>query len=287
MDTMALQLKDISLPSTSLESYLCKINQLPILTLEEERTLAIRLHDDGNLSAARQLITSHLRFVVHVAKSYKGYGLPLGDLIQEGNIGLMKAIKRFNPHEGVRLITFAVHWIKSEICDFVVRNWRLVKIATTKAQRKLFFNLRKQKKTLQSLTPSEAASIAEDLGVKEKDVIEMEKRLFYKQEAHYDTVENYEEEDALTHMQVNHQQALIQTNDPAQQFLDAENPYEQSLETAIKQLDLRSQTIVKNRWLADQKITLQSLAQQFNISVERVRQVEKTALQQLKNYLVQ
>lgn len=286
MNTTALQLKDFALPTTGVEAYLCKINQLPILTPEEEQDLAIQLYDHGDLSAARQLITSHLRFVVHVAKSYQGYGLPFGDLIQEGNIGLMKAVKRFNPHHGVRLITFAVHWIKSEICDFVVRNWRLVKVATTKAQRKLFFNLRKQKKTLQCLTPSEAASIAEDLGVKEKDVLEMEKRLFYKQDGHYNTVESCEEEDASIHMQVNHQRALTQTDDPAQQVIQGENPYEQPLEAAIEQLDLRSQTIVKNRWLTEKKETLQSLAEQFGISVERVRQVEKAALQQLKSYLV-
>ena len=223
MSTVALQPKDFALPTTSVDAYLCKINQLPILSQEEEQALAVQLYDKGDLNAARQLITAHLRFVVHVAKTYRGYGLPFGDLIQEGNVGLMKAVKRFNPHQGVRLITFAIHWIKSEICDFVVRNWRLVKVATTKAQRKLFFNLRQKKQSLQCLTPSEATSIAEDLGVKQKDVLEMEQRLFYKQDVHYNTVENYEEDDNALHMQVNHQRTLTQNDDPAQQLLQTEN----------------------------------------------------------------
>ena len=197
----------------------------------------------------------------------------------------MKAVKRFNPHHGMRLVTFAVHWIKSAICDFVIRNWRLVKVATTKAQRKLFFNLRRQKQTLQCLTLSEAHSIAEDLGVKPEEVLEMEKRLFYKQDAHYNTIENYDEEDASAQVQVHHQRAIAQNDDPAQYITQSEAPSKYALETAIEQLDLRSQTIIKNRWLAEKKMTLQALADQFEISVERVRQVEKAALQQLKSHL--
>lgn len=285
--TKALKL-NMQLPATSLDAYLSKINHFPLLSASQEQTLAIQWYDNGDLNAARELVSSHLRFVVHVAKSYKGYGLPFADLIQEGNVGLMKAVKRFDPYQGVRLVTFAIHWIKSEICDFVIRNWRLVKIATTKAQRKLFFNLRRKKEHLQCLTSTEADSIAKELGVNQKEVFEMEKRLFHKEDPSYNTLENYDEDNNLT-LKINDTQTDETTttfDDPAHLLMQQENQKIYPLEQAIQQLDQRSQAIVKNRWLSDKKMTLQELAKEYKISIERIRQIEKVALQQMKQYLI-
>lgn len=276
----ALQTIDIRLPVSSLEAYLHYVNQIPLLTQEEEHELALKLQNDNELAAAKRLILAHLRYVVRVAKGYLGYGLPLADLIQEGNIGLMKAVKRFNPNLGVRLVTFAMHWIKAEIHEYILRNWRIVKIATTKAQRKLFFNLRQLKKHLGWMTMQEVRDVAKDLGVKTETVREMEMRLATS-DVSFEAHQDYDEDESTFvpagYLEDNHY-------NPAQQ-LERADWSEQSNETmykALDQLDTRSQDIIRTRWLNEEKLTLQDLAEKYQISAERVRQLEKNAMQKLR-----
>ncbi len=269
-------------PLGSLDSYVSHISQIPILSKEEEVALATRLREDGDLGAARQLVLSHLRFVVHIARGYAGYGLPLGDLIQEGNIGLMKAVKRFDPGVGVRLVSFAVHWIRAEIHEFVLRNWRLVKVATTKAQRKLFFNLRRLKKNLAWLSEAETQAVAKDLGVEARDVREMEQRLAARDLA-FDPAPDADDEESFSPGLY-----LPASNaDPAIE-LEKEEWEEDSndrLNVALEKLDERSRNILRKRWMTEDKATLHDLAHQYGISAERVRQLEVNAINKLKTLM--
>ncbi|NNJ66113.1 MAG: RNA polymerase sigma factor RpoH [Xanthomonadales bacterium] len=264
----------------SLDAYIQEVNKIPVLTLEEERDLARRYRDDGDLEAARRMVLAHLRFVVHVAKGYTGYGLPLGDLVQEGNIGLMKAVKRFDPEHGVRLVSFAVHWIRAEMHEFILRNWRIVKVATTKAQRKLFFNLRKSKKRLGWLNYEEVHAVARDLGVKPEVVLEMESRLSG-QDIGFDLPPNADDE-----MPYVAPAAYLEnkSSDP-EQTLEAQNWTEHNntlLNAGLDELDERSKDIVRSRWLQDNKMTLQELANRYGVSAERIRQLEANALRKMR-----
>lgn len=277
----SLQRFDLHLPASSLEAYLQYVNQIPLLTAEEEHELAVKLQQNNELSAAKRLILSHLRYVARVAKGYQGYGLPLADLIQEGNIGLMKAVRRFNPNMGVRLVTFAMHWIKAEIHEYILRNWRIVKVATTKAQRKLFFNLRNLKKRLGWMTQQEVNDIAQDLKVKPETVREMEMRLATS-DASFD---GHDDDDEDHHHLAPAGFIEDMRYNPAQQLENADWS-EQSSDTiyqALGQLDERSQDIIRTRWLDENKLTLQDLADKYQISAERVRQLEKQAMQKLRN----
>ncbi|WP_204796990.1 RNA polymerase sigma factor RpoH [Oceanisphaera litoralis] len=268
-------------PQGSLEAYIQAVNTIPVLSAEEEKSLAERLQNDGDLASARQMIMSHLRFVVHIAKSYSGYGLPQADLIQEGNIGLMKAVKRFDPTVGVRLVSFAVHWIKAEIHEYVLRNWRVVKVATTKAQRKLFFNLRKSKKRLGWFNQQEVEMVAENLGVLPAEVLEMESRMSAQDQA-FDLASDDDDKDTSfspVHYLQDH------ASDVAQQVEEAnwEQTANRRLRAALATLDERSQHIIQARWLdEDDKTTLQTLADEYGVSAERIRQLEKSALKKLK-----
>ncbi|MDH1712331.1 MULTISPECIES: RNA polymerase sigma factor RpoH [Acinetobacter] len=271
----------LSAPGVNLGAYISTVNQIPILTAEQEKELAERYYYDQDLDAAKLLVMSHLRFVVHIARSYAGYGLPQGDLIQEGNLGLMKAVKRFDPNMGVRLVSFAVHWIKAEIHEYVIRNWRIVKIATTKAQRKLFFNLRSLKKSSKKLTLQEAQSIANDLNVTPEQVLEMEGRL-----TAYDAAfeaQGEDDDEGSTHVAP---ALYLEDNryDPAR--LAEEDDYEEqstnALHDAMEQLDDRSRNILQRRWLDDEKSTLHELAAEYNVSAERIRQLEKNAMEKIK-----
>lgn len=269
----------LSTPGVNLGAYINTVHQIPILSPEEEKELAHRYYDEGDVEAARLLVMSHLRFVIHIARSYSGYGLNQADLIQEGNLGLMKAVKRFDPNKGVRLVSFAVHWIKAEIHEFVIKNWRIVKVATTKAHRKLFFNLRSLKKSSNQLTLDEAAAIAQDLGVTVKQVLEMESRL-----TSYDAsfeLQDSDDDDGRYAPQL----FLEDGYDPAQVVEDAdwEENTTTALQSAMQTLDDRSRDIITQRWLADNKSTLHDLAAQYNISAERVRQIEKNAMDKIKN----
>ncbi|HLR17442.1 MAG TPA: RNA polymerase sigma factor RpoH [Alcanivoracaceae bacterium] len=270
----------LMVPGTSLDSYVQAVSAVPILTVEDEQALARRWFDDEDVEAARGLVLAHLRFVVHIARSYTGYGLPLADLIQEGNVGLMKAVKRFDPNVGVRLVSFAVHWIKAEIHEYVIRNWRVVRVATTKAQRKLFFNLRGSKKRLAQLTLEERERVAEDLGVRVQDVQEMEKRLG-SYDASFDGPMN-DDEDSVFMSPAQYLES--QTLDPAEIVVneDTSDRYASSLSTALMELDDRSRDIVERRWLADQKSTLQELADQYGVSAERIRQIERAAMKKMQ-----
>ncbi|ASK78072.1 RNA polymerase sigma factor RpoH [Paraphotobacterium marinum] len=267
--------------SDSLESYLQSVNNYPMLSAEEEKKLAERLYNDGDITAAKDLIMSHLRFVAHVARGYKGYGLPMSDIIQEGNVGLMKAVKRFNPEVGVRLVSFAVHWIKAEIHEYVLKNWRIVKVATTKAQRKLFFNLRKNKLKLGWFSKEEVNMVANQLGVDESEVLEMESRL-----SALDYSFDLPNDNDDTKPQSNSPVFYLEdkSSDLAKDFESNnwESNANEKLAKAMKTLDERSQHIIKTRWLDDDKVTLQDLAKFYNISAERVRQLEKSALKRLK-----
>ncbi|EXB27481.1 alternative sigma factor RpoH [Acinetobacter sp. 1000160] len=270
----------LSAPGVNLGAYISTVNQIPILTAEQEKELAERYYYDQDLDAAKLLVMSHLRFVVHIARSYAGYGLPQGDLIQEGNLGLMKAVKRFDPNMGVRLVSFAVHWIKAEIHEYVIRNWRIVKIATTKAQRKLFFNLRSLKKSSKRLTLEEAKSIANDLNVTPEQVLEMEGRL-----TAYDAAfeAQGDDDDDTPHTAP---ALYLEDNryDPAR-LIEEEDYEEQStsaLHEAMDQLDDRSRNILQRRWLDDDKSTLHELAAEYNVSAERIRQLEKNAMEKIK-----
>ncbi len=263
----------------SLDSYIQEVNRIPVLSLEEEQSLARRYRDEEDLDAARMLVMSHLRFVVHVARGYSGYGLQLGDLVQEGNIGLMKAVKRFDPDQGVRLVSFAVHWIRAEIHEFILRNWRIVKVATTKAQRKLFFNLRKQKKRLGWLNQSEVNRVAEDLGVKPEVVMEMESRLSG-QDIGFDLPTD---DDESTYMApAAYLEGLSASPDEAAEAQDWEQHHHNLLFDGIETLDDRSRDIIQSRWLLEPKVTLQELADKYGVSAERIRQLEAAALKKLK-----
>ncbi len=268
--------------SGSIEAYVQSAYSIPMLTAEKEHELATRLYSEDDLKAAQELIMSHLRFVIHVAKGYAGYGLPQADLIQEGNVGLMKAVKRFNPEVGVRLVSFAVHWIKAEIHEFVLKNWRIVKVATTKAQRKLFFNLRKNKKRLGWFSNDEVKNVAETLGVSTKDVLEMESRMSNQDQAFELSTDDDDNASASAYSPA--QYLEDKQSDLATEVEDSnwEQHANKRLSNALVSLDERSQDIIRTRWLHDDKSTLQELANKYEISAERVRQLEKNALAKLK-----
>jgi RNA polymerase sigma-32 factor len=269
-------------PVGSLDSYIDRVSQIPVLSKEDEIALAVRFRSEADLDAARQLVLSHLRFVVHISRGYLGYGLPMGDLVQEGNVGLMKAVKRFDPTVGVRLVSFAVHWIRAEIHEYVLRNWRLVKVATTKSQRKLFFNLRKMKKNLAWLSEAETAAVARDLGVDVADVREMEQRLSARDMSFDPTPESDEEEAYSPAMYLPASNA-----DPAIEVENEEweEDSAERLTMALEKLDERSRSILKRRWMAEDKATLHELADEYGISAERVRQVESNAINKLKGLM--
>ncbi|MGI2258447.1 RNA polymerase sigma factor RpoH [Shewanella sp. GXUN23E] len=268
--------------SASLDAYIQSVNSIPVLDAEEEYRFAKRLQETGDLQAAKMLIMSHLRFVVHVAKGYSGYGLPQADLIQEGNIGLMKAVKRFDPDVGVRLVSFAVHWIKAEIHEYVLKNWRIVKVATTKAQRKLFFNLRKAKKRLGWFTDAEVDMVAENLGVSKEDVLEMESRMAAQDPAFDLASDNEDDHDFAPALYLEDHSSDIAAQVENDNW---ENDAQARLLSAIKTLDERSQYILQTRWLDDDKATLQELADKYQVSAERIRQLEKNAMNKLKQQL--
>jgi len=263
----------------SLDAYIQEVNKIPVLTVEKEQALARRYRDEEDLDAARLMVMSHLRFVVHVARGYAGYGLPLGDLVQEGNIGLMKAVKRFDPDQGVRLVSFAVHWIRAEIHEFILRNWRIVKVATTKAQRKLFFNLRRQKKRLGWLNQAEVNRVAEDLGVKPEVVTEMESRLAG-QDIGFDMTNDDDESSYVA--PAAYLEGLTVSPDEVAEAADWELHHHNLLFDGVESLDDRSRDIIQARWLMDPKTTLQELADKYGVSAERIRQLEAVALKKLK-----
>ena len=278
-----LQPMDVSAPGQNLEAYLSSVQNIAILTPEEEKRLAEDLYYRNDLEAARQLVMAHLRFVVHIARGYSGYGLPQADLIQEGNIGLMKAVRKFNPEVGVRLISFAVHWIKSEMHEYIIKNWKIVKVATTKAQRKLFFNLRSQKKELNWLTDDEIKTISDELGVDEKSVKEMESRLSSTDMSFDPPTEANDEEASFSPAGF----LADETKDPADliEREDSEEYSHELLHKALSALDSRSKEILIDRWLQDQKLTLHELADKYGVSAERIRQIEKAAMEKVKSYI--
>ncbi|HEX6927658.1 MAG TPA: RNA polymerase sigma factor RpoH [Gammaproteobacteria bacterium] len=271
-------------PVGSLDAYIRAVYSIPMLEADEERALAVELHDHDNLDAARSLILAHLRFVVHVARGYQGYGLPLADLIQEGNVGLMKAVKRFDPEVGVRLVSFAVHWIKAEIHEYILRNWRIVKVATTKAQRKLFFNLRKAKKRLGWFNHDEVEAVARELGVTPREVMEMESRLSG-QDMAFDGPQDESDEDRTF---APSGYLMDKAPDPAEynEEEDWEMKGEERLFAALRTLDPRSRDILQQRWLNEPKSTLQELANKYGVSAERIRQIENNGMKKLQNMLV-
>ncbi|MGB0466874.1 MAG: RNA polymerase sigma factor RpoH [Pontibacterium sp.] len=279
----SLQTIDILSPGRNLEAYVQSISAISILTVEEERTLADRLYYDEDVEAARQLVMSHLRFVVHVARSYSGYGLPLGDLVQEGNVGLMKAVRRFDPTMGVRLVSFAVHWIKAEMHEFILRNWRIVKVATTKAQRKLFFNLRSKKKGLSWMTNDEVNAVANDLGVEAKTVREMEGRLASNDTAFDAPVGD--DDEAPAYAPAHYLEDLSANPATQAEAADWEADSQQRLMQAMKNLDERSQDILIQRWLSEEKSTLHELAAKYQVSAERIRQLEKNAMKKIRTVM--
>ena len=284
MTTTALAMRPTELmlagPLGSLDHYIQAANAIPVLSADEERELATRLRDSNDLDAAKRLVLSHLRFVVHVARGYAGYGLQLGDLIQEGNVGLMKAVRRFDPNVGVRLVSFAVHWIRAEIHEFVLRNWRLVRVATTKAQRKLFFNLRKAKKHLGWLSKEEAEAVAADLGVTTRDVAEMEQRLYGRDVSFDPDPEDDETFAPATYLP-------SPNSDPAHAVErdNSDTNDHDRLAAALAKLDDRSRAILSRRWLAESKATLHELAAEYGVSAERIRQIEANAIAKLKKQL--
>ena len=280
-----LQPSKLNSPGKDIESYLSSIHAIPILTKEQEQELALKLYEEDDLDAARQLVIHHLRFVVHIARSYQGYGLPLGDIIQEGNVGLMKAVDKYDPHRGVKLVSFAVHWIKAEIHEYILKNWRLVKIATTKAQRKLFFNLRSKKKSLDWLTKEEAEKIANDLNVEVKDVLHMENRLSSNDSSFDAPAPTGSDDDEIMSPS---QYLEDKTYDPEVIVANeqADNVNKNDLVEALKILDDRSKDILQRRYLGDQKATLHDLADEYEVSAERIRQIESSALKKLKSVMV-
>ncbi len=267
------------LPTGSIDAYITAAYQIPVLTPEEEKELSLRLRDHGDMDAARRMVLSHLRFVIRIARGYLGYGLPLPDLIQEGTVGLMKAVRRFEPDVGVRLVSFAVHWIRAEIHEYILRNWRIVKVATTKAQRKLFFNLRSAKKRLGWFTYDEVQAVASELGVKPETVLQMESRLA-NQDMAFDGSEGDEEDGPaapssyLPDMRMEPASCLEREN--------TEKDERERLYAALSGLDERSKTILKARWLSEKKQTLHELAEQFGVSAERIRQIEKNAMNKMR-----
>ena len=276
----ALQEMEALAPGGDLQAYINSVHSIGVLTSEEEKKLAEDLYYRNDLDAARKLVLAHLRFVIYVAKTYSGYGLPESDLIQEGNVGLMKAIRKFNPEMGVRLVSFAVHWIKAEIHEYVLKNWKIVKIATTKPQRKLFFNLRSKKKGLGWLTEEEVESMAKDLGVKPSEVREMEKRLSGTDMPFDPLVDSDDDEASYSPSQYLEDEDANPADIFAKESLDETNTSQ--LYEAINQLDDRSRDILQDRWLADEKLTLHELAEKYDISAERVRQIEKNAMKKVK-----
>ncbi len=281
---LALKHQDLMLtgPVGSLDAYIQAVSSIPVLTKEDEQALAREYIDSGNLDAARELVMAHLRFVVHIAKGYSGYGLPMGDLVQEGNVGLMKAVKRFDPDVGVRLVSFAVHWIRAEIHEFVLKNWRVVKVATTKAQRKLFFNLRKAKKGLAWLSHEETEAVAKDLGVSVREVTEMEKRLAAR-DAAFDLGPADDEE--RTFAPAGYLES--ENADPASlvESADWQQDATARLTEALANLDDRSRDILQQRWLSEKKTTLHDLADRYGVSAERIRQIEAAAMKKLRKAL--
>lgn len=282
---LQLQLSTMNVPVGSLDAYIYRVNQIPMLSAEEEQDCAKRFREEGDVEGARQLVLAHLRYVVRVARGYLGYGLALNDLIQEGNVGLMKAVKRFDPSMGVRLVSFAVHWIKAEIHEFVLHNWRIVKIATTKAQRKLFFNMRQMKKRLGWLSREEVDAVANDLGVSREEVLVMEQRL-NAMDAPYDGANSEDDEQPYKAVPAGYLHDV--NSDPAHLF-EQENSGTQNrekLHLALARLDERSQDILQQRWLLDDKaVTLHTLAEKYGVSAERVRQLEKNAMKKLRKYM--
>jgi RNA polymerase sigma-32 factor len=284
MTTALVARNDLALtgPLGSLDAYLERVSHIPVLTREQERALAERFIRENDLSAARELVLAHLRFVVHIARGYGGYGLPMGDLIQEGNIGLMKAVKRFNPTLNVRLVSFAVHWIRAEIHEYVLRNWRLVKVATTKAQRKLFFNLRRMKKNLAWLNAEETAAVARDLGVTTAEVTEMEQRLTAR-DMSFDPTPDSDEDEIFS------PSTFLTAPDanPAEKVEAEEwdNDSADRLQSALGRLDDRSRKILQRRFLTDAKATLHELADEYRVSAERIRQIEANALTKLRGMM--
>jgi len=270
-------------PVGSLDAYIQAVGSIPVLSKEDEQAMATRFREDEDLEAARDLVMAHLRFVVHIAKGYTGYGLPLSDLIQEGNVGLMKAVKRFDPSYDVRLVSFAVHWIRAEIHEFVLKNWRIVKVATTKAQRKLFFNLRKAKKSLAWLSADETAAVAKDLGVSAKEVNEMEKRL-HSRDAIFDPAPDADDDRNFTPA------AYLPSPDadPATlvETADWNTDAKTRMASALRILDDRSRRILEKRWLTEDKMTLHELAAEYGVSAERIRQIEANAIKKLRNAMV-
>ena len=279
MTTDVLALNALA-PGRDLNAYVQTISAFPVLSAEQEKELAERFYYESDLEAARELVLCHLRFVVHLARSYRGYGLAEGDLIQEGNIGLMKAVKRFNPEVGVRLVSFAVHWITAAMHEFILKNWRIVKVATTKAQRKLFFNLRRSKKRLAWLTREETKAVAEELGVSEQEVTRMEGRLAAS-DLTFEAPNEADEEDAP-----NAPVYYLASSEPDPADLVAEQDWQsessEKLRHALVALDDRSRDVIQQRWLADDKTTLQDLAYEYGVSAERIRQIEKNAMNKLK-----
>jgi RNA polymerase sigma-32 factor len=280
--SQALATRNYGLPSVvgSLDSYISAVHRIPVLSLDEEQSLARRFRDDADLDAAKQLVMSHLRFVVHVARGYNGYGLQLSDLIQEGNIGLMKAVKRFDPDQGVRLVSFAVHWIRAEMHEFILRNWRIVKVATTKAQRKLFFNLRKSKKRLGWMNAEEVRVVARDLGVPEATVREMESRLSGR-DVGFEAPADADDDDKPAPAAFLVDEGADPYDNLAEE--DASNNQMGALSSALGNLDNRSRDIIQRRWLAeDNKATLQDLADEYGVSAERIRQIEANAMKKMR-----
>jgi RNA polymerase sigma-32 factor len=278
----ALIARNLPIPSAvgSLDAYIHAVNQVPVLDAEEEQRLARAWRDNGDLDAAKALVLAHLRFVVHIARGYQGYGLGMADLIQEGNIGLMKAVKRFDPDQGVRLVSFAVHWIRAEIHEFILRNWRIVKIATTKAQRKLFFNLRKSKKRLGWLNVDEVRAVAKDLGVPEATVLEMESRLSG-QDVAFDAPVDQDDEATRASPSA----FLVDQAANPYESIESANESEHQLEVlsrGLASLDARSRDIIQRRWLDESKVTLQELADEYGVSAERVRQIEANAMKKIR-----
>lgn len=276
-----LQSLQLALPTGSIENYIQSVNRIPILSQEEEIELARRLRDENDIEAARRLVMSHLRFVVKIARGYSGYGLQQADLIQEGNVGLMKAVKRFDPEVGVRLVSFAVHWVRAEMHEFIIRNWRVVKIATTKSQRKLFFNLRSSKKRLGWMNQEEINEIAHDLNVKPSEVLEMEKRL-----ANYDaSFDGYSDDDEEDNASSAPAYFLENKSAGPEELIETEqfdNEQSEALHAAMVNLDDRSKDIIARRWLAEKKSTLHDLAAEYDVSAERIRQIETMAMKKLR-----
>ena len=282
--SQSLQLAAMNLPVGSLDAYIHRVNQIPMLSLDEEIECAVRFREQDDVEGARRLVLAHLRYVVRVARGYLGYGLPLSDLIQEGNVGLMKAVKRFDPKMGVRLVSFAVHWIKAEIHEFVLRNWRIVKVATTKAQRKLFFNLRQMKNRLGWFSNEEIDAVASDLGVSREDVLLMEQRLNVMSDTSFYAPEVDDGDEAYKAPE----HYLFNPNDDPALLIEKESTGADShdrLIFALEQLDERSRDILQQRWLADDKLTLHDLAEKYGVSAERVRQLEKNAMKKVRQHM--